>query len=211
MVLASLVRLSTLINRTHIRKYYSNSVKSLFLNNFNKYEQHFNEKDNDSKNLQFLLNDYKTLSKSINDVENELTNKSDTELWNMMNDEKIQLEVEKSDLIDSILNEIYNYEQAKDAHRIPKNSSCLIEISAGVGGKEAQLFAHELCGMYSNYFNYKNWTVNDEHSDVEGDYLRHYKAKIEGKNVWEHLKYETGVHRVQRIPKTETRGRQAAF
>ncbi|MFW6282733.1 MAG: PCRF domain-containing protein, partial [Minisyncoccales bacterium] len=84
----------------------------------------------------------------------------------------------------------------------------LIEIRAGTGGKEAALFAAELYKMYSKYAKKKNWSLkilNSNKTDLEG--LKEISFEIRGKNVYPNIKYEAGVHRVQRIPETEKSGR----
>ncbi|MDP3889500.1 MAG: PCRF domain-containing protein, partial [bacterium] len=86
--------------------------------------------------------------------------------------------------------------------------SVYLEIRAGTGGKEAALFVGDLLKMYSNYALKKNWKVSVE--SVSATDLGGYKevvVHIQGKDVYGHLKYESGVHRVQRVPETETAGR----
>ena len=88
------------------------------------------------------------------------------------------------------------------------NRSIYLEIRAGTGGQEAALFASDLLKMYTNYALQKGWRVAIE-SSSETD-LGGYKevvAHIKGKDVYGHLKRESGVHRVQRVPTTETSGR----
>ncbi|KAK7098808.1 hypothetical protein V1264_003037 [Littorina saxatilis] len=84
----------------------------------------------------------------------------------------------------------------------------MLEVSAGVGGQEAMLFTTEIFDMYSGYAYFKGWTfdlVDYEKSEMGG--LRRASALISGTNVYKHLKFEAGVHRVQRVPKTERSGR----
>ena len=88
------------------------------------------------------------------------------------------------------------------------NRSVFLEIRAGTGGQEAALFAADLIKMYTNYAIKKGWRVSlvDESlTDLGG--VREATMHIEGENVYGHLKFEAGVHRVQRVPKTETAGR----
>jgi peptide chain release factor 1 len=88
------------------------------------------------------------------------------------------------------------------------NRSVFLEIRAGAGGKEAALFAADLLKMYTNYALRKGWKANIESSsstDLGG--LREVILHIKGKEVFGHLKQESGVHRVQRVPETETQGR----
>ncbi|HSW73942.1 MAG TPA: peptide chain release factor 1 [Candidatus Limnocylindria bacterium] len=86
--------------------------------------------------------------------------------------------------------------------------SVFLEIRAGAGGKEASLFAADLMTMYTNYGLKKGWKVSVESSsstDLGG--LREVVLYIKGKQVYGSLKQESGVHRVQRVPETETSGR----
>lgn len=201
-----------MISRQLIRRnHYSSRISALFLDNFDKYYSKLKteESRHDTQRISKLLEEFTQLSDSIKDIEKELSNdkQPDVELSTLMKEEKVELEAKQSDLVTRVLNEIYNYELSKDASRIPDALSVLFEVSAGVGGKEAMLFANELCMMYINYFNHKNWDVQDVESDEQGGYLRHYQAKIEGRDVWNYMKFEAGVHRVQRVPETDARGR----
>jgi len=84
----------------------------------------------------------------------------------------------------------------------------ILEIRAGTGGEEAAIFAADLARMYQKYASKKGWdfTVLDTSVSPLGGY-KTFVAEIEGKGVYEDLKHESGVHRVQRIPKTEKSGR----
>lgn len=84
----------------------------------------------------------------------------------------------------------------------------LLEIRAGTGGDEASLFAAELFRMYSRFSERSGWRVEimDEHPSEVGGY-KEIVAMIEGTKVYSKLKYESGVHRVQRVPETEASGR----
>lgn len=86
--------------------------------------------------------------------------------------------------------------------------SVFIEIRAGAGGQEAALFAADLLRMYTNYALKKGWkatVVDESFTDLGG--IRDVTLHVEGHGVYGHLKFEAGVHRVQRVPKTETAGR----
>ncbi len=84
----------------------------------------------------------------------------------------------------------------------------VLEIRAGTGGDEATLFAQEIFRMYGRYAEQQNWKVDILSSSLSGvGGLKEVIAVIEGKNVYSRLKYESGVHRVQRVPATEQQGR----
>ena len=87
-------------------------------------------------------------------------------------------------------------------------SSVIIEIRAGAGGDEAALFAGNLFEMYSRYAEEKKWKqkILDSHGIEIGGY-KEIVFELSGPNVWQKMKNEAGVHRVQRIPKTEKNGR----
>src|SRR5438034_7992503 len=86
--------------------------------------------------------------------------------------------------------------------------SVIVEIRAGTGGDEAALFAGELFRMYSRYAETQGWKVEVlESSPSSLGGLKEIVAAIQGNKVYSKLKYESGVHRVQRVPATETQGR----
>ncbi len=86
--------------------------------------------------------------------------------------------------------------------------SCIVEIRAGAGGEEAALFANSLMRMYSMYAARQGWTVEQISSNpTELGGFREVSFLVEGEGVFAKLKYESGVHRVQRVPETESQGR----
>jgi peptide chain release factor 1 len=91
----------------------------------------------------------------------------------------------------------------------PKDTgNALLEIRAGTGGDEATLFAADLFRMYSHYAEQRKWKIqvlNSNYTGVGG--LKEIVAEVNGKGAYGALKYESGVHRVQRVPKTEASGR----
>jgi peptide chain release factor 1 len=95
---------------------------------------------------------------------------------------------------------------------IPKDEddakNAILEIRAGTGGDEAALFASDLFGMYKGYAAGQGWkfdVVEASESDIGG--YKEIICEITGRNVFQRLKYESGTHRVQRVPKTESQGR----
>eukprot|EP01018_Ginkgo_biloba_P009144 Gb_19676 [translate_table: standard] len=97
-------------------------------------------------------------------------------------------------------------------HLLPKDDAdardCILEVRAGTGGEEASLFAMDIFKMYERYAQKRRWKF--EIVDVTESELRGYKeasAAISGAGVYGKLKFESGVHRVQRVPVTEKSGR----
>lgn len=87
-------------------------------------------------------------------------------------------------------------------------SSLIFEVSTGVGGQEAMLFASEMFDMYCAYFAYKGWDADvlaEDTTELGG--IRHASVMVSGEDAYGLLKFEGGVHRVQRIPATEKAGR----
>ncbi|MEG1879133.1 MAG: peptide chain release factor 1 [Pseudoflavonifractor sp.] len=88
------------------------------------------------------------------------------------------------------------------------DKSVIVEIRAGVGGEEAALFANSLFRMYSMYADARHWNVEvDNVNETELGGLKEISFTIEGEGAYSRLKFESGVHRVQRVPETESGGR----
>ena len=88
------------------------------------------------------------------------------------------------------------------------DKSVIVEIRGGVGGEESALFAHSLFRMYSMYAQSKRWSVELlNYSETELGGVREADFIIHGQGAWSRLKFESGVHRVQRVPETESGGR----
>lgn len=108
--------------------------------------------------------------------------------------------------------EILDLEKVLQALLLPKNpndkKNVFLEIRAGTGGDEAAIFAGDLFRMYSKYSETLGWKVQIL-SNSDGDHggFKEIIARIEGKNVYSRLKFESGAHRVQRVPETESQGR----
>ncbi len=115
--------------------------------------------------------------------------------------------------------EIKNLQEKKDRLNeelkealIPKDPNdekdVIMEIRAGTGGDEAALFAADLFRMYSRYAQEKRWAIDiiDVSEGAEGGY-KEIVFEVKGKGAYSRLKYERGVHRVQRVPVTESSGR----
>ncbi|HKX84806.1 MAG TPA: PCRF domain-containing protein, partial [Pyrinomonadaceae bacterium] len=103
-------------------------------------------------------------------------------------------------------------EEALKVLLLPKDpndeKNVILEIRAGTGGDEATLFAGEILRMYARYAERQGWKMDVmEASDTGVGGVKEAIAMIEGDNVYSKMRYESGVHRVQRVPQTETQGR----
>ena len=107
---------------------------------------------------------------------------------------------------------IAELETALQKHLIPRDrhdtSNVYLEIRAGTGGDEAALFAGDLFRMYTRYAEHQGWTVEIV-SESPGDHggYKEVISRVAGRGVYSRLKFESGAHRVQRIPETESQGR----
>ncbi len=144
---------------------------------------------------------YKRINREISDTEEIIKDSGDKELKEMAEAELEQL---KDDL--------EQVTQRLKVLLIPKDpndeKSVVVEIRAGAGGEEAALFAAELFRMYTRYAERNNWKteiMSENYTDIGG--IKEIIFVIEGKGAFSRLKYESGVHRVQRIPTTESGGR----
>ncbi len=114
--------------------------------------------------------------------------------------------------LDSLSSSLSNIEQRLKILLIPKDpndeKNILLEIRAGTGGDEAALFAADLFRMYSRYAESRGWKTEILSQHITGiGGLKEIIILVEGNLVFSRLKYESGVHRVQRVPETETQGR----
>jgi len=115
---------------------------------------------------------------------------------------------EERERIEKQIEEILNKDKAEEALREEFPNEIVLEVRAGAGGDEASLFAWELAHMYEKFSESQDWQwrVNYESkSDLNG--YKEASFEIKGKDVFKKMRYETGVHRVQRIPATEKNGR----
>lgn len=137
------------------------------------------------------------------DLVNEMTNESEKEILSMVNDEKQKFGEILADIDESLVEEIILLND--DELNV---ESFMLEIQAGVGGQEAMLFARELFEMYEKFLKYKRWhydVLEENLSDKGG--IRSAAIVVRNRNAYELFQNEGGVHRVQRIPDTEQKGR----
>jgi len=146
-------------------------------------------------------NEIKKLELEMKNILNQKEGEQDIELISLYDEELIALQ-SAIDTISLDLEELIFPPNELDSRPV------FLEIRAGAGGQEASLFASDLLRMYTNYALKKNWQVSlasESETDLGG--YREVIVHIKGKGVFGHLKYESGVHRVQRVPLTETSGR----
>ena len=156
------------------------------------------------KDLRLLMEkrtEYISLTNSINEAQEILEDGSDTEMVEMA---KMELETAKERLpeLEEEIKFLLIPQDPEDA----KNA--VMEIRAGTGGDEASIFAGDLYRMYTKYCESKGWNVSvvDYNEGTSGGF-KEVIFEITGEDVYGTLKYEAGVHRVQRVPQTETQGR----
>jgi len=145
--------------------------------------------------------EYKKIVKETQESAALLKDEVDKELRELVVRELAELELKRSKL-----------EQDLKMLLIPKDpndeKNIILEIRAGTGGEEAALFAADLFKMYSAYAQKQGWNVDVMSSNVTGKGgIKEVIAMIEGRGVYSKLKFESGIHRVQRVPETEALGR----
>ncbi len=148
-----------------------------------------------------VFRDYKKKTASLKDSKEMLTAESDSEMKEMIREE-----------IKSLETDIPNLEEQLKLALIPKDpnddKNIILEIRAGAGGDEASLFADELFRGYAYYASSLGWKVEMlSYSEGNVGGAKEVIAMVMGDSVYSKLKYESGVHRVQRVPKTEAAGR----
>ncbi len=155
-----------------------------------------------------LVGHYERLLQEEEEVRNMLTNdagenSSDSSLHDMAKEELASIQSQKDEVkkqIEAIL------ESEKEEEEFP--NEIIMELRAGAGGDEASLFAYELSEMYSRFAERRGWTtrtIAESKNDVGG--YKEVSIEIKGRDVYRIMRFETGVHRVQRIPATEKQGR----
>jgi len=145
--------------------------------------------------------EWKEIERHLREVKQMLIEAEDAEMKQLAHDEQRQLEQRK----ETVERELKILLLPRDPN---DEKNVIVEIRAGTGGDEAALFAGELYRMYSHYAESQGWRVevlNSSPSSLGG--LKDVVASIQGNKVYSKLKYESGVHRVQRVPETEQQGR----
>ena len=152
------------------------------------------------ENVNVLWNSYQNISNEINENK-ELIDSEDIDMSELASSENEELEKELAKI----------YEELNLA-LIPKDATdeadAIIEIRAGTGGDEAAIFGNDLLRMYTRYAENQKWKMNilsSSYSETGG--IKEIVVEISGEGTFSKLKHESGVHRVQRVPKTESQGR----
>lgn len=155
----------------------------------------------EASSLKEAYDAYQTYKKINSDLQDAKEMVKDPELGEFAKEEITRLTQEKE-----------NLESKIEIILLPKDpddgKNVIVEIRGAAGGDEANIFAGDLYRMYTKYIEKEGWKIeilSDEHSDAGGFPLVQFMVK--GENVYSKLKYESGAHRVQRVPVTETQGR----
>jgi peptide chain release factor 1 len=145
--------------------------------------------------------EYELLLSNVNEANEIIKKESDNEMIELANSE-LEANKQKIRVIEDKLKLMLIPKDPDDSKNV------VMELRAGTGGDEASIFAGDLFRMYSKYSEKKGWKLNlvDLNEGTAGGF-KEIIFEINGQNVYGTLKYESGVHRVQRVPQTETQGR----
>ena len=155
----------------------------------------------DLKTVVDKKNEYENILSNIEEAKEIIKNETDKEMIDLANQELNDAKIKVSTIEDDLRKMLI----PKDPDD-PKN--IVMELRAGTGGDEASIFAGDLFRMYTKYAEKKGWNVNlvDFNEGTAGGY-KEIIFEINGEDVYGTMKFESGVHRVQRVPQTETQGR----
>jgi peptide chain release factor 1 len=166
-------------------------------------QKEFGRLSKEYRQLEKIVQPFEQYKKIIADIEfsKELLNSDDADMRELAKEELPQL-TSQANKLEAQLKKLLIPKDPQD------DKNAILEIRAGTGGDEACLFAGDLLDMYLRYCSKKGWkaTVISESEGTVGGY-KEVVVEIEGEDVYGTLKFESGVHRVQRVPATETQGR----
>ncbi|GGD77340.1 peptide chain release factor 1 [Emticicia aquatilis] len=156
------------------------------------------------KDLEKIVNQlkvYKNVLSNIEGAKDIIANEKDEDMRDLAKEELDEL-LPKRDELEAILKEMLIPKDPNDSKNV------ILEIRAGTGGDEASIFAGDLFRMYQRFIEKQGWrmTLLDHNEGTAGGY-KEIVVQVEGDDVYGKLKYESGVHRVQRVPATESQGR----
>jgi peptide chain release factor 1 len=164
-----------------------------------------NKKRSELEDAITKIDKYEKITTSMRENAEIINNESDAELKQMAMEENLKLSTKKETL-----------EKELEILLLPKDpndaKNVIVEIRGGAGGDESALFAANLFRMYSRFAENNNWKVSIIHSNTTGiggykEIIFEINASNNSEPVYKYMKYESGVHRVQRIPETEKQGR----
>ncbi len=165
--------------------------------------QELRETNAERSNIEPIVIKFKEYKKLLTDIEGNkdiIHNEKDEDMREMAKEELSELEA-KLPVIEQELKLLLLPKDPNDERNV------ILEIRAGAGGDEASIFVADVWRMYKNYFNSKGWR-SEVVSISEGDRgLKEIVVNVSGDKVYSKMKYESGVHRVQRVPDTEAQGR----
>lgn len=166
-------------------------------------QKEFGAYSKEYRSLEKIMQPYEAYKKVLADYEfaREAQQSSDEDMKELAKMELPGLE-EKKDELEKLLTQLLIPKDPQD------DKNAILEIRAGTGGDEASLFAGDLLGMYLRYCSKKGWKTQivSESEGTVGGY-KEVVVEVTGEDVYGTLKFESGVHRVQRVPNTETQGR----
>ena len=152
------------------------------------------------------MSDY--LKQQILDLENKVKAAQELAASDPSMEELVQDEIKDLRTQISQLENALNGSPSQNQETIELGNSVILEIRSAAGGDEAGLFAQDLYRMYTKYAQSQNWRVEELDKNEGGiGNIKEVIVKLTGKHVYDKLKFESGVHRVQRVPQTESSGR----
>ena len=145
--------------------------------------------------------EYKKIETELNDAKSALETETDKDMKDMLEEEVYSCK----DKLSAITDELKILLLPKDPN---DDKNVIFEIRAGAGGEEAALFAYELYKMYLKFAEDNRWKTEEiDSNETELGGIKEVVFSVSGKGVYSKMKYESGVHRVQRVPETESQGR----
>ena len=185
------------------------------LNRYNELESSLSKTDIDKKEFVKNSKEYSSIGEVIDTVRKFIQLYKDKDnLRKILDDKNSDKEIREMAEVDLqvIKEQEVEYEKIIKVFLLPKDEAdeknAIVEIRAGTGGLEASLFASDLFNMYQKVASINGWRVEVlSASSSEAGGFKEVIFSITGKNVFSKLKFESGVHRVQRVPDTETQGR----
>ncbi len=187
----------------------------LIVDTFKTLEKELASSDIDKKHFVKKSKEYSSIGEIINEARGyigfEKEKKELEKIINEKNTDKEMIKLAENELI-QLLRKKKEYEKILKIYLLPKDEAdsknAILEIRAGTGGKEAALFVADLYKMYEKVCFNKKWSleiINISKSEAGG--FKEVILLVKGNNIYSFLKFESGVHRVQRVPETETQGR----